>query len=57
MSHECEMTNSTARIDRRDIDAVLREYGPGDGSSKSSELRLRLAALRTRVRQFELPER
>ena len=57
MSHECEMTNSIARIDRRDIDAVLREYGPGDGSSKSSELRLRLAALRTRVRQFELPER
>ena len=57
MSQECETTNPPTRIDRRDIDAVLREYGPGDGSFKSSELRLRLAALRTRVREFELPER
>ena len=56
MSQECETTNPPTRIDRRDIDAVLREYGPGDGSFKSSELRLRLAALRTGVRQFEVTE-
>ena len=57
MSQQCETTNPPAPIDRRDMDAVLREYGPGDGSSRSTELRLRLAALRTRVRQFELTER
>ena len=51
MSQQCETTNPPAPIDRRDMDAVLREYGPGDGSSRSTELRLRLAALRTRVRQ------
>jgi hypothetical protein len=56
MSQQCETTSPPTRIDRRDIDAVLREYGPGDGSSSSTELRLRLAALRTRVREFELPE-
>ena len=56
MSQQCEPTNPPTRIDRRDMDAVLREYGPGEGSSRSTELRLRLAALRTRVRQFEWPE-